>query len=29
MGYQQPDGQMIKIFDVAKMKSLGLSCPPL
>ena len=23
----KPDGQMIKIFDVTKMKSLGLSCP--
>lgn len=23
----KPDGQMIKIFDVAKLKSLGLSCP--
>lgn len=23
----KPDGQMIKIFDVAKMKSLGLNCP--
>jgi GDP-L-fucose synthase len=24
---EKPDGQMNKIFDVAKMKSLGLSCP--
>ena len=23
----KPDGQMIKIFDVTKMKSLGLTCP--
>lgn len=23
----KPDGQMVKIFDVSKMKSLGLSCP--
>lgn len=23
----KPDGQMIKIFDVSKMQSLGLSCP--
>ena len=23
----KPDGQMIKIFDVAKLKSLGLFCP--
>jgi GDP-L-fucose synthase len=23
----KPDGQMVKIFDVARMKSLGLSCP--
>lgn len=23
----KPDGQMIKIFDVTKMKSLGLNCP--
>jgi len=24
---QKPDGQMIKIFDTTKMKSLGLTCP--
>jgi GDP-L-fucose synthase len=23
----KPDGQMVKIFDVSRMKSLGLSCP--
>ena len=23
----KPDGQMVKIFDVSKMKSLGLVCP--
>lgn len=23
----KPDGQMVKIFDVSKMKSLGLACP--
>jgi GDP-L-fucose synthase len=23
----KPDGQMVKIFDVARLKSLGLSCP--
>lgn len=35
LGYQgeivwdttKPDGQMVKIFEVSKMKSLGLSCP--
>jgi len=37
LGYQgkidwdntKPDGQMVKIFEVSKMKSLGLSCPTL
>ena len=23
----KPDGQMVKIFDVTKMRSLGLDCP--
>lgn len=23
----KPDGQMVKIFDVSKMKALGLDCP--
>lgn len=27
MGLVKPDGQMVKVFDVSRMRALGLDCP--